>query len=245
MSAVPDYCIEEGQEGQNYFPKGDECISATHNNTHPSLVGQGALVLFNRWTYHRTASRGPVPVPAGLERAVHVTRWVHPNARASLTPDAASDKTGGSRAGNRCAALGLGARNYFCRSHPNRREKPAWKAYAFDMLHGSADLTSAGDFPMRNCVPDPFNEEMPTYNDVSLSFTRWDIARDFPSYYLGEKLKNWRTYAKHEKVDKSWDYVDLSEKLATTGVLDKGQSATGINPSLWTGADAAPALKRT
>ena len=98
---------------------------------------------------------------------------------------------------------------------------------------------------MRNCVPDPFNEEMPTYNDVSLSFTRWDIARDFPSYYLGEKLKNWRTYAKHEKVDKSWDYVDLREKLATTGVLDKGQSATGINPSLWTGADAAPALKRT
>ena len=236
MTAVPDYCLEDGAEGQNYFPKGVECISKTHNNTHAALVGQGALVLFNRWTYHRTASKGPVPVPKGLERAVHVTRWVHPNARASLMPSE-GDKTGGSRAGNKCAALGLGARNYFCRSHPNRQEKPAWKSYVFDMLHGSADLEAAGSFPMRNCVPDVFREEMPTYNDVSISFTRWDIARDFPQYYFGELFKNWKTYSKHDVVDKSWDHVDLDEKLEAKGVIDNGQSAAGINPNLWTGAD--------
>ena len=77
----------------------------------------------------------------------------------------------------------------------------------------------------------------------SISFTRWDIAHDWPRYYLGEKWKNRRTYSKHDQVDKSWDNVELGEKLATKGVLDKGQSAIGINPNLWTGADAAPAKR--
>ena len=207
MSAVPDYCIEEGQEGQNYFPKGDECIGATHSNTHPSLVGQGALVLFNRWTYHRTASRGPVPVPAGLERAVHVTRWVHPNARASLTPDAASDKTGGSRAGNRCAALGLGARNYFCRSHPNRREKPAWKAYAFDMLHGSADLRRRASSRCATACPIRSTRRC---RRTTTSRSRSRLGHRARLQLLPRReAQELAHVAKHEKVDKS-GIVDLA-----------------------------------
>jgi len=145
-------------------------------------------------------------------------------ARTSMVPT--NDKTGGSRAGNKAAAAALGARNYFCRSHPNRQSKAPWKSYLYDMIHGSEPWDATTDsYSVKNCLPDPFNEEMPTYNDVSLSYTVADILEDWPSYYFGERIKNLKMYMQFgNRIDKTWDTVSLDDKLAAEGVLEVGQS---------------------
>ncbi len=113
MTMISDECILEGQEGQNFRPHSPECRAATEAAVQYPDVQQGALILFSRWCYHRTAPRR-ASMPDGFERTLHVARWVHPDVEIKMYTQEL-DKTGGSRGGNKFAALALGARNYFCR----------------------------------------------------------------------------------------------------------------------------------
>jgi hypothetical protein len=197
MTMISDECILEGQEGQNFRPHSPECRAATEAAVQYPDVQQGALILFSRWCYHRTAPRR-ASMPDGFERTLHVARWVHPDVEIKMYTQEL-DKTGGSRGGNKFAALALGARNYFCRTRTNRDTIPDWLG---DVLYGSSSLTSANAPNFQFCAPDVYNGQMPGPGDVSFSYTWSEVLRDWPSYYFGEIYKNFKV-GKYEQVRKN------------------------------------------
>lgn len=189
MSMIPEHCLKQ-QEGQNFRPHSPECVNATEAALVIPEVKQGALILFSRWCYHRTSPR-LVEWPAGFERTLQVARWVRPDARINVY-EQPKDKTGGARSGNKFAALALGARNYFCRTRipPSMTGLPQW---ANDMLSGSTPLTSADAPNFHACAPDVWNGEMPTQDDLSFSYTQFEVMKDWPAYFIGEHYNMWKT----------------------------------------------------
>lgn len=209
MSMLSDECILEGQEGQNFRPLSAACKAATDAAVVQPNVQQGALIIFSRWCYHRTAPKRAA-MPEGFERTLQVARWVHPEAKIQVYTQE-QDKTGGSRGGNKFAALALGARNYFCRTRLNRisgerrnatttvSRLPDWLT---DVVHGSSELTAADAPNFHLCAPDVYNGEMPGPGDISFSYTWGEVMLDWPSYYFGEIYKNYKV-GKYDQVRKN------------------------------------------
>lgn len=191
MTKIPDHCLLESQQGQNFWPWSAVCVNRTEEAIITPKVTQGALIIFDRWTYHRTQPRTG-RMPQGFERTLQVARWIQPHAKIQVygnSKTSVAGKTGGSVGGNKFAAFALGARNYFCRNRVKDNNFPGWLN---DGLHGSSKLTSADAKNSNLCAPDVFNGEMPnSYDDVIFSYTLGELYLDWPKYFIGEHYKLW------------------------------------------------------